>query len=87
MRGRRQWVVLVSVLGIGVSVVMLVFAVGSRARLLVDTGETRDSVVSALARLLPSTALSAKDPALTGPVQALSREKYVAFVWLTDASG
>jgi len=87
MRDRRQWIVIVSILGLMVSVITLTAWVAARARILVETGETGKSVQASMDRVIPAKASSATDPALLSGAEALKQEKYIAWVWVTDPSG
>jgi hypothetical protein len=87
MPDRRQWIVVVAVAGLAVSVVMIALGIPARSRMLAETGETQRSVQSSMNAVIPARASSATDPTLLSGAEALKQEKYVAWVWVTDPSG
>ncbi|MEW6230008.1 MAG: hypothetical protein AB1700_18305 [Bacillota bacterium] len=87
MRDKRRWIAVAVVLAIVAATASLAALVPNRAKILVDTGETRASVESSLDRLLPATVDSPRDPRLIAAAERLKGEPYIASVWVVDSAG
>jgi len=87
MPTRNTWIATAAVAGIAVAVTTGAVTASRRARGLVDTGETRASVQSSLSKLLPKAVESARDPGLISAAGRLTKEPYVASLWVVDRSG
>lgn len=87
MRDKRRRIAVAVVLAIVAATASLAAFVPNRAKVLIDTGETRASVESSLARLLPVTVESPRDPLLMGVAERLKGEPYIASVWVVDSAG
>jgi hypothetical protein len=87
MPTRNTWIATAAVAGILLAAVIGIVIASRRARGLVDTGETRASIQSSLDRLLPKAVESALDPGLISAAGRLTKEPYVASLWVVDRSG
>jgi len=87
MPTRNTWIATAAVAGITVAVITGAVTASRLSQGLVDTGETRASVQSSLDRLLPKAVESARDPGLTSAAGRLTKQPYVASLWVVDRNG
>ncbi len=88
---KRNWILVVSAIGIAVATIILVgFAVSIsvlKEYSPADLAETRDAVGQSMTEILPAAVESSADPALREAAGRLAGEPYVAWVWIADAEG
>lgn len=87
MPTRNTWIATAAVAGIAVAVITGAVTASRRSQGLVDTGETRASVQSSLDRLLPKAVESARDLGLMSAAERLTKQPYVASLWVVDRDG
>jgi hypothetical protein len=84
---KRNWILAISAAGIILAAVFFLFASLVRGAALTDTGETRASINRSLDSILPVSIAAPDDPALLDAASRLTKEEYVAAVWLIDSDG
>jgi len=87
MKDKTRLFLRTAMAALAVAAVALVATDFQRRGVLEESGETRASVEASLARALPNTVDSARDPRLLAAAEKLARARYVSRLWVVDPEG
>jgi hypothetical protein len=87
MKDKTRLFLRTAMAALAVAAVALVATDFQRRGVLEESGETRASVETSLARWLPNTVDSARDPRLLAAAEKLARARYVSRLWVVDPEG